>query len=106
MGSLRRCCWANRDENRILIAQITTDGDFSFQLNMRIGIPEELQCNTSNCHEDMDFVAVMTPEQMVASIANDRICTLDGLIFSSTTFGTDNRGFSAEGFFTLSQPHS
>ena len=92
------------DENRILIAQITTDGDFSFQLNMRIGIPEELQCNTSNCHEDMDFVAVMTPEQMVASIANDRICTLDGLIFSSTTFGTDNRGFAAEGFSLYPNP--
>ncbi len=92
------------DENRILIAQITTDGDLSFQLNMRIGIPEDLQCNTSNCHEDMDFVAVMTEEQMVASIANDRICTLDGLIFTSTAFSTDDKGFAAEGFSLYPNP--
>jgi hypothetical protein len=92
------------DANRILIAQITTDGVFSFELNMRIGIPEELQCNTSNCHEDMDFVAVMTSSQMVASIANDRICTLDGLTFNSATVGTDDRGFAAEGFSLYPNP--
>ncbi len=94
------------ESNRVLIAQITTDGEFSFELNMRIGIPEDLQCNVPTCHEDMDFVAVMTADQMEASIENDRICTLDDLIFSSTTFSTENNGFSSEGFDLFPNPTS
>lgn len=93
------------DANRVLIAQITTDGEFTFELNMRVGIPEDLQCNVpTSCHENMDFVAVMTPEQMEPGIENDRICTLDGLTFNSSTVGVDENGFGSEGFNIFPNP--
>ena len=92
------------DANRVLIAQITTDGEFTFELNMRVGIPEDLQCSVPSCHENMDFVSVMTPEQMEPSIENDRICTFDGLTFNSSTVGIDENGFANEGFEIFPNP--
>ena len=89
------------EENRVLIAQITTDGEFEFEINFRVGIPEELQCNTSNCHEDMDFVAVMTEDQMVSSIQNDRICSLNGL---TVILSSEEEEFAKQSFSIYPNP--
>jgi hypothetical protein len=94
------------DDNRILIAQLTTNGVLTFEINVRVGIPDELQCSSDSCYSNMDFVAVLTESQMQPTYANDRICTLDGLTFDSSTVGVDENGFSAEGFELFPNPAS
>lgn len=53
------------DENMILIGQFTTDGVFTFELNMRIGIPEELQCDSVICPTAIDYFAQILDEDTV-----------------------------------------
>jgi len=48
-------------ENRILIGQFTTDGEFSFCMNLTVLIPEELICDDPNCHNFMEFLAFLNP---------------------------------------------
>lgn len=86
--------------NRILIAQLTTTGDVNIELNLRVGIPEDLQCNAFNCHENMDFVFQKTAAQQVPSIANDRICALPEPILLSI----ENKTFAEEGFSIYPNP--
>jgi len=88
------------EDNRILIAQLTTTGDVNLELNMRVGIPEDLQCNTIQCHEDMDFVFQKTTAQQTPSIANDRICTIPEPILLSI----ENETFAQEGFGIYPNP--
>ncbi len=49
-------------ENRVLIGQFTTDGEFSFCLNLTVKIPEDSICDDPNCHNFMEFLATMEPE--------------------------------------------
>jgi len=87
-------------DNRILIAQLTTTGDVTLELNLRVGIPDELQCNTSNCHENMDFVFQKSAGQLVASIPNDRICSLP----EPMVLSIENETFAQEGFQIYPNP--
>lgn len=48
-------------DNHVLIAQLTTSGQLSFHLNMRIGIPDSLQCQSPGCHEYIDYYATIVP---------------------------------------------
>ena len=47
--------------NHVLIAQITTGGTFCFDLNMRIGIPDSLQCQGIGCHTNINYYAMLLP---------------------------------------------
>lgn len=49
------------NDNQVLIAQLTTSGQLSFHLNMRIGIPDSLQCQSPGCHEYIDYYATIVP---------------------------------------------
>ncbi|MEM9053539.1 MAG: T9SS type A sorting domain-containing protein [Bacteroidota bacterium] len=88
------------DDNVILVAQITTTGEVTLELNMRIGIPEELQCSAFDCHTNMDFVFQKTMDQEVPSVANDRICSLS----APSLLSTENSTFSEEGFSIYPNP--
>ncbi|MFZ1686101.1 MAG: hypothetical protein WAU70_01690, partial [Flavobacteriales bacterium] len=73
----------NTPENKILIAQLTTSGQLSFTLNMRIHIPDSLQCQAPGCHINMDFYATIQPADTAGGgIAVENICTDPTLIFS------------------------
>lgn len=61
------------DENQVLIAQITTQGEFSFRFNIQIGIPEELQCNHPDCHSTIQYVAELHPDDATPGVDNDNI---------------------------------
>lgn len=61
------------DDNVVLVAQITTQGEFSFRLNLQLGIPEEFQCNHPDCHSTMQFVAELHPDDAIQSVATDNI---------------------------------
>jgi hypothetical protein len=52
-------------ENRILLGQVTTDGEFSFCLNLTVIIPPELVCDDPNCHTIMEFLAVLNPADTI-----------------------------------------
>ncbi|MEO8067367.1 MAG: T9SS type A sorting domain-containing protein [Flavobacteriales bacterium] len=70
-------------ENRVLIAQLTTNGQLSFNLNMRIHIPDSLQCQSPGCHVNMDFFATIQPADTAGGdITTDNVCTHPTLIFS------------------------
>ncbi|MBK9539640.1 MAG: T9SS type A sorting domain-containing protein [Flavobacteriales bacterium] len=45
--------------NKILIGQFTTDGEFTFCLNVWVRIPDSLVCADVNCHEIMEFYATL-----------------------------------------------
>ncbi|MBP6391897.1 MAG: T9SS type A sorting domain-containing protein [Flavobacteriales bacterium] len=47
--------------NKILIGQFTTDGEFTFCLNLWVRIPDSLVCADVNCHEIMEFYATIVP---------------------------------------------
>lgn len=49
------------NDNSVLIAQLTTSGQLSFHLNMRVGIPDSLQCQSPGCHEYIDYFATIVP---------------------------------------------
>ncbi len=71
------------DENRVLIAQITTQGTFSFRLNIQLGIPLELQCGHPDCHSTIQYVAVLSDVDAVQSVDTDNIFQRDELSFVS-----------------------
>ncbi|MFM1933031.1 MAG: hypothetical protein RL226_2334 [Bacteroidota bacterium] len=71
------------DENKILIAQITTQGTLSFRLNIQIGIPQELQCSHPDCHSTIQYVAVLHPDDAVQSVETDNIFEIEALNFTS-----------------------
>ena len=70
-------------ENRVLIAQLTTNGQLGFNLNMRIGIPDSLQCQGPGCHTYIDYFATIQPADTAGGgITADNICTNPTLIFT------------------------
>ena len=46
-------------ENKILIGQFTTDGIFTFCLNLWVKIPDSLVCGDPNCHEILEFYGTL-----------------------------------------------
>ncbi|MGV3638485.1 MAG: T9SS type A sorting domain-containing protein [Flavobacteriales bacterium] len=52
-------------ENRVLIGQFTTDGEFSFCLNLTVKIPADSICDDPNCHNFMEFLATLEPADTV-----------------------------------------
>ncbi|MBL7950569.1 MAG: T9SS type A sorting domain-containing protein [Flavobacteriales bacterium] len=52
-------------ENRVLIGQFATDGEFSFCLNLTVKIPEDSICDDPNCHNFLEFLATMEPADTV-----------------------------------------
>lgn len=71
------------EENKVLIAQITTQGTFSFRLNIQLGIPQELQCGHPDCHATIQYVAVLSNADAVQSVDTDNIFQRDELSFVS-----------------------
>jgi hypothetical protein len=76
--------------NRVLIAQLTTAGTLDLKLNMRLGIPSDLQCTSPQCHESMDFFFFLTEQEQAPSIQNDRLCPLPEVTFSNGVVSTYN----------------
>lgn len=72
------------NENKVLLAQITTDGTFSFELNMRVGIPDSLQCNSPLCHTFIDYYAMLLPSDTAGGgIDADNQVGFPGLTYTS-----------------------
>lgn len=85
-------------ENKILIGQFTTAGAFSFELNMRVGIPDSLQCSAPNCHTFMDYYAELLP----SDTAGGGVAADNKFEHPTLTFGPD----SCEVTTSVSEIHS
>lgn len=48
-------------ENRLLIGQFVTDGDFSFCLNITVKLPVDSICADPHCHNFMEFLGSLQP---------------------------------------------
>ncbi|MBL7963112.1 MAG: T9SS type A sorting domain-containing protein [Flavobacteriales bacterium] len=72
--------------NRVLVGQFTTDGVFTFCLNVWVQIPDSLVCNDPNCHTFMEFYGELLPSDTSASTgyAGDRRFTHPTLCFDSS----------------------
>ncbi|MCB9169610.1 MAG: T9SS type A sorting domain-containing protein [Flavobacteriales bacterium] len=53
--------------NRILIGQFTTDGEFQFCLNLWVRIPDSLVCNDPNCLQILEYYADLQPADTAGS---------------------------------------
>lgn len=71
------------EENIVLIGQFTAQGEFSFNFNLQIGIPEDLQCTHPDCHEVIQYVAVLSAEESTPGVENDNIFAFDALSFTA-----------------------
>lgn len=71
------------DDNIILIAQFTTQGELSLRLNIQVGIPAELQCGHPDCHTTMQFVAELHPDDAAPGVENDNIFERPELLYTS-----------------------
>lgn len=87
------------ESNRVLIAQLTTTGVLELELNMRLGIPVELQCTAPQCHTTLNYHFFLTEDEQVQSIANDRICEMPEPTFNNGTVSTNNE--SSQSIFGL-----
>lgn len=72
------------EENQILIGQFTTTGELSFRLNIQIGIPDSLICGDPNCHNTIQYVAELHPDNALPGVENDNIFQRDELNFTSS----------------------
>jgi len=75
------------EENMILIGQFTTDGEFSFELNMRVRIPAALQCDSSICPTNIDYYAQLFSSDTLGqpNYVTDRLIQIPSLVFNSST---------------------
>ncbi|MEO8588938.1 MAG: T9SS type A sorting domain-containing protein [Flavobacteriales bacterium] len=79
--------------NRILIGQFTTDGTFTFCLNLWLRIPDSLVCSDPNCHEILEFYGNLLPSDTAGTaISGDNKFTLPGLCFNSSALQVDCEG--------------
>ena len=79
--------------NRILIGQFTTDGIFTFCLNLVVRIPDSLVCPDPNCHELMNFYATLLPSDTAGQGFNtDNKFTHPTLCYNSSLQLTDCNG--------------
>jgi len=79
--------------NRILIGQFTTDGVFSYCLNLFIKLPDSLVCPDPECHEFLIFYGNLLPADTAGvGSANENIFTLNSLCFDSSVLLADCEG--------------
>lgn len=52
-------------ENRVLIGQFATDGEFSFCINLTVRIPDSLVCDDPNCHFFLEFLSNLQPSDTI-----------------------------------------
>jgi hypothetical protein len=52
-------------ENRVLIGQFATDGEFSFCINLTVRIPDSLVCDDPNCHLFLEFLSNLQPSDTI-----------------------------------------
>lgn len=69
------------DDNIILLGQFTTSGTLNVRLNIQIGIPAELQCNHPDCHNAIQYVAELHPDDALPSVENDNKFEATELLF-------------------------
>lgn len=77
------------DENIVLIGQFTTQGQFTFRMNIQIGIPVELQCSHPDCHTTIQYVAELHPLDAAPGVENDNKFLFDGLTYTSEPLSCD-----------------
>ena len=70
------------DDNIVLLGQFTTSGTLSVRMNIQIGIPAELQCPHPDCHNVIQYVAELHPDDAVPGVANDNKFEAPGLLFT------------------------
>ncbi len=81
------------EDNRILLGQFTTDGVFSYCLNLWVRIPDSLVCNDPNCHTILEFYGnLLESDTIGGGFASDNKFTLDGLCFTSDELQADCQG--------------
>jgi len=79
--------------NKILIGQFTTDGTFSFCLNIWLKIPTELVCGSLNCHENLEFYGnLLESDTAGTDISGDARFTHPTLCYNSAEGVTDCSG--------------
>jgi len=52
-------------ENRVLIGQFATDGEFSFCINLTVRIPDSLVCDDPSCHIFLEFLSNLQPSDTI-----------------------------------------
>lgn len=79
--------------NKVLIGQFTTDGTFSFCLNIWLKIPDELVCPSLDCHENLEFYAnLLESDTAGTAISGDNRFTHPTLCFNSAAGVVDCLG--------------
>lgn len=79
--------------NKLLIGQFTTDGEFSFCLNLWVKIPDSLVCSAPECHQILEFYGNLLPSDTAGtSISGDNKFTFSSLCFTSSTVEEDCAG--------------
>lgn len=80
-------------DNKLLLGQFTTDGVFSFCLNLWLQIPDSLVCSDPNCHTILEFYGQLLESDTAGSgFAGDNKFTLPGLCYTSTPLAADCEG--------------
>ncbi len=79
--------------NKVLIGQFTTDGDFSFCLNLYVKIPTELVCPSPSCHQDLIFY----PDLIESDTAGLGIAVENKFEFPSLCFNSASASFDCAG---------
>lgn len=81
--------------NRVLIGQFTTDGDFSFCLNLYVKIPTALVCPSIDCHTELIFYGTLLEADTAGiAISGDNKFTHPTLCFNSATAVFDCEGIA------------
>lgn len=80
-------------ENKVLIGQFTTDGVFSFCLNLWVRIPDSLVCDDPNCHTYLEYYGnLLESDTAGTSYSGDNKFTLPSLCFDSSQQPLDCQG--------------
>lgn len=70
--------------NKVLIGQFTTDGVFSFCLNIWLKIPADLVCGSLDCHQNLEFYGTLLESDTAGTaISGDNRFTHPTLCYNS-----------------------
>lgn len=79
--------------NKLLVGQFTTDGVLSYCLNVWLRIPDSLVCSDPNCHEILEYYAVINPADTSGGGFNsDNKFSLPSLCYNSSSQQLDCLG--------------
>ncbi len=79
--------------NKVLIGQFTTDGEFSFCMNLSLRIPDSLVCDDPNCHTLLQFYSeVLDSDTAGQGFAGQNIFSHPTLCFNSASGQVDCLG--------------